>query len=94
MVKSDYSTDLRHFVFVGVFRTNLHAHCKSIVLLKLNLVAKVILSLASGWEIILFDSINSLQGVFIFLVLICKPRMRTIVKVKGNDDIQIRYSLV
>ena len=30
----------------------------------------------AGWEIILFDIINSLQGLLIFLVLICKPRIR------------------
>ncbi len=38
----------------------------------------------AGWEIILFDSINSLQGVFIFLVLVCKPRMRNIIKVSAK----------
>ena len=31
----------------------------------------------SGPEILVFDIINSLQGVLIFLVLVCKPRMRT-----------------
>lgn len=30
----------------------------------------------SGPEILVFDVINSLQGLLIFLVLICKPRMR------------------
>ena len=30
----------------------------------------------SGPEILVFDIINSLQGLLIFLVLICKPRMR------------------
>ena len=30
----------------------------------------------AGWEIIVFDIINSLQGLLIFLVLICKPRIR------------------
>ena len=29
-----------------------------------------------GPEILVFDVINSLQGLLIFLVLICKPRMR------------------
>ena len=30
----------------------------------------------SGPEILVFDVINSLQGLLIFLVLVCKPRMR------------------
>ena len=34
-------------------------------------------ALYSGWEVVVFDIINSLQGVLIFLVLVCKPRMRT-----------------
>jgi len=34
----------------------------------------------SGWEIIIFDIINSLQGLLIFLVLICKPRMRRTIR--------------
>ena len=29
-----------------------------------------------GWEIVVFDVINSLQGLFIFLVLVCKKKMR------------------
>ncbi len=44
-----------------------------------------------GWEIILFDSINSLQGVFIFLVLICKPRMRNIVRVSTTTTFLIVF---
>ena len=31
----------------------------------------------SGPEILVFDVINSLQGLLIFLVLVCKPRMRS-----------------
>ena len=31
----------------------------------------------SGVEIIIFDIINSLQGLLIFIVLVCKPRMRS-----------------
>ena len=34
----------------------------------------------SGWEIVIFDIINSLQGLGIFLVLICKQRMRGIIQ--------------
>ena len=30
----------------------------------------------AGWEILVFDLLNSLQGVLIFLVLVCKPRVR------------------
>ena len=34
----------------------------------------------AGWEIVIFDIINSLQGFLIFIVLICKPRMRGIIR--------------
>jgi len=34
----------------------------------------------AGWEIIIFDIVNSLQGLLIFLVLVCKPRMRRTIK--------------
>ena len=34
----------------------------------------------TGWEIVIFDIINSLQGLLIFLVLICKPRMRRTIR--------------
>jgi len=34
----------------------------------------------AGYEILFFDIINSLQGLLIFLVLICKPRMRKIIR--------------
>ena len=33
----------------------------------------------SGWEIIIFDIINSLQGLLIFIVFICKPRIRKLI---------------
>merc|ERR1712130_509202 len=42
----------------------------------------------SGWEIIIFDIINSLQGLLIFLVLICKPRMRRTIRASLVPAIQ------
>jgi len=33
-----------------------------------------------GWETIILDSINSLQGILIFIVLVSKPRMRGMIR--------------
>ena len=45
-----------------------------------------------GWEILVFDMINSLQGLFIFLVLICKRKMRE--KIRSSLVRQMRWCLV
>jgi hypothetical protein len=34
----------------------------------------------AGYEILFFDVLNSLQGLLIFLVLVCKPRMRSMIR--------------
>ena len=44
-----------------------------------------------GWEIVVFDVINSLQGLFIFLVLICKQKMRE--KIRASLITQLRWCL-
>ena len=44
-----------------------------------------------GWEIVVFDVINSLQGLFIFLVLICKQKMRE--KIRASLIAQLRWCL-
>ena len=41
-----------------------------------------------GWEIVVFDVINSLQGLFIFLVLICKGKMREKIRLSVISQFQ------
>ena len=36
-----------------------------------------------GYEVFFFDAFNALQGFFIFLVLICKSRMRSLIRWVG-----------
>ena len=46
----------------------------------------------AGWEIIVFDIINSLQGLLIFLVLICKPRMRHKIRDRKSTRLNSSHS--
>ena len=37
-------------------------------------------SIYVGYEVFFFDAFNALQGFFIFLVLVCKSRMRSLIR--------------
>merc|ERR1711953_832760 len=41
-----------------------------------------------GWEIVVFDVINSLQGLFIFLILVCKKKMREKIRLSVISQFQ------
>jgi len=46
----------------------------------------------SGWEIIVFDSINSLTGIFIFIILVSKPRMRGMIRQHISPALKLFHS--
>ena len=47
-----------------------------------------------GYEVLFFDAFNALQGFFIFLVLVCKSRMRSLIRSAQSHWIHFKSSII